>query len=150
MRVAVGMDHGGFPLKEFILEEIRKEGHEPVDVGAFQLDPADDYPDFAEAVGAAVLDGRAERGVLVCGSGVGACVAANKMKGIRASVCHDHYSAHQGVEHDNMNVLCLGARIIGPELAVDLIKAFLAANFSGEERHVRRLGKVDSIEAAGK
>ncbi|HEX6776698.1 MAG TPA: ribose 5-phosphate isomerase B [Ktedonobacterales bacterium] len=150
MRVAVGMDHGGFPLKEFILEEIRKEGHEPVDVGAFQLDPADDYPDFAEAVGAAILDGRAERGVLVCGSGVGACVAANKMKGIRASVCHDHYSAHQGVEHDNMNVLCLGARIIGPELAVDLIKAFLAANFSGEERHVRRLGKVDSIEAAGK
>lgn len=150
MRVAVGMDHGGFPLKEFILEEIRKEGHEPVDVGAFQLDSTDDYPDFAEAVGAAVLDGRAERGVLVCGSGVGACVAANKMKGIRASVCHDHYSAHQGVEHDNMNVLCLGARIIGPELAVDLIRAFLAANFSGEERHVRRLGKVDAIEAAGR
>ena len=150
MRVAVGMDHGGFPLKEFILEEIRKEGHEPVDVGAFQLDPADDYPDFAEAVGQAILDGRAERGVLVCGSGVGACVAANKMKGIRASVCHDHYSAHQGVEHDNMNVLCLGARIIGPELAVDLIRAFLAAKFSGEERHVRRLGKVDAIEAAGR
>lgn len=150
MRVAVGMDHGGFPLKEFILEELRKEGHEPVDVGAFQLDSTDDYPDFAEAVGAAVLDGRAERGVLVCGSGVGACVAANKMKGIRASVCHDHYSAHQGVEHDNMNVLCLGARIIGPELAVDLIRAFLAANFSGEERHVRRLGKVDAIEAAGR
>ena len=150
MRVAVGMDHGGFPLKEFILEELRKEGHEPVDVGAFQLDSTDDYPDFAEAVGAAVLDGRAERGVLVCGSGVGACVAANKMKGIRASVCHDHYSAHQGVEHDNMNVLCLGARIIGPEPAVDLIRAFLAANFSGEERHVRRLGKVDAIEAAGR
>lgn len=149
MRVAVGMDHGGFPLKEFILEEIRKEGHEPVDVGAFQLDPADDYPDFARAVGKAILDGRAERGVLVCGSGVGACVAANKMKGIRASVCHDHYSAHQGVEHDNMNVLCLGARIIGPELAVDLIRAFLAATFSGEERHARRLGKVNAIEAAG-
>jgi ribose 5-phosphate isomerase B len=143
------MDHGGFPLKEFILEEIRKEGHEPVDVGAFQLDPADDYPDFARAVGKAILDGRAERGVLVCGSGVGACVAANKMKGIRASVCHDHYSAHQGVEHDNMNVLCLGARIIGPELAVDLIRAFLAATFSGEERHARRLGKVNAIEAAG-
>lgn len=150
MRVAVGMDHGGFPLKEFILEELRKEGHEPVDVGAFQLDSTDDYPDFAEAVGAAVLDGRAERGVLVCGSGVGACVAANKMKGIRASVCHDHYSAHQGVEHDNMNVLCLGARIIGPELAVDLIRAFLAAKFSGEERHARRLGKVNAIEAAGR
>lgn len=150
MRVAVGMDHGGFPLKEFILEELRKEGHEPVDVGAFQLDSTDDYPDFAEAVGAAILDGRAERGVLVCGSGVGACVAANKMKGIRASVCHDHYSAHQGVEHDNMNVLCLGARIIGPELAVDLIRAFLAAKFSGEERHARRLGKVNAIEAAGR
>ena len=149
MRVAVGMDHGGYPLKAYILEEIRKEGHEPVDVGAFQLDPADDYPDFAKAVGEAILSGRAERGVLVCGSGVGAAVAATKMKGIRASVCHDHYSAHQGVEHDNMNVLCLGARIIGPELAVDLIKAFLAANFTGEERHVRRLGKVNAIEAAG-
>ncbi len=146
MRVAVGMDHGGFPLKETILEEIRKEGHEPVDVGAFHLDPGDDYPDFARAVGEAILSGRAERGVLVCGSGVGACVAATKMKGIRAAVCHDHYSAHQGVEHDNMNVLCLGARIIGPELAVDLIKAFLAATFSGEERHVRRLQKVQAIE----
>ncbi len=150
MRVAVGMDHGGYPLKEYILEEIRKEGHEPVDVGAFRLDPTDDYPDFARAVGEAILDGRAERGVLVCGSGVGAAIAATKMKGIRAAVCHDHYSAHQGVEHDNMNVLCLGARIIGPELAVDLISAFLAANFTGEERHARRLGKVNAIEAAGR
>ncbi|HEY7124982.1 MAG TPA: ribose 5-phosphate isomerase B [Ktedonobacterales bacterium] len=147
MRVAVGMDHGGYPLKQTILEEIRKEGHEPVDVGAFSLDPGDDYPDFARAVGEAIISGRAERGVLVCGSGVGASVAACKMKGIRASVCHDHYSAHQGVEHDNMNVLCLGARIIGSELAVDLIKAFLAATFSGEARHVRRLQKVEAMEA---
>ena len=147
MRVAVGMDHGGYPLKQTILEEIRKEGHEPVDVGAFSLDPGDDYPDFARAVGEAILSGRAERGVLVCGSGVGASVAACKMKGIRASVCHDHYSAHQGVEHDNMNVLCLGARIIGSELAIDLIKAFLAATFSGEARHMRRLNKVEAIEA---
>ena len=146
MRVAVGMDHGGYPLKQTILEVIRKEGHEPVDVGAFSLDPADDYPDFARAVGEAIISGRAERGVLVCGSGVGASVAACKMKGIHASVCHDHYSAHQGVEHDNMNVLCLGARIIGPELAIDLIKAFLAATFSGEARHVRRLQKVEAIE----
>jgi ribose 5-phosphate isomerase B len=118
-----------------------------VDVGAFSLDPGDDYPDFARAVGEAIISGRAERGVLVCGSGVGASVAACKMKGIRASVCHDHYSAHQGVEHDNMNVLCLGARIIGSELAVDLIKAFLAATFSGEARHVRRLQKVEAMEA---
>src|SRR5215467_7185526 len=150
MRVAIGMDHGGYPLKEFILEEIRKEGHEAIDVGAYNLDPTDDYPDFSRAVGEAILGGQAERGVLVCGSGVGAAVAASKMKGIRASVCHDHYSAHQGVEHDDMNVLCLGARIIGPAMAVDLIKAFLAAKFSGEERHVRRLGKVDAIEAAGR
>jgi ribose 5-phosphate isomerase B len=147
MRVVVGVDHGGYPLKATILEEIRKEGHEPVDVGAFSLDPGDDYPDFARAVGEAILSGRAERGILVCGSGVGASVAASKMKGIRAAVCHDHYSAHQGVEHDDMNVLCLGARIIGPELAVDLINAFLAATFSGEARHVRRLQKVQAMEA---
>ncbi|HEY7356356.1 MAG TPA: ribose 5-phosphate isomerase B [Ktedonobacterales bacterium] len=150
MRVAVGMDHGGYPLKEFILEELRKEGHEAIDVGAFNLDPSDDYPDFSRAVGEAILSGQAERGVLVCGSGVGAAVAASKMKGIRASVCHDHYSAHQGVEHDNMNVLCLGARIIGPELAADLIRAFLAAQFSGEPRHVRRLKEVGEIEEAGR
>jgi ribose 5-phosphate isomerase B len=149
MRVAIGMDHGGYPLKEFILEELRKEGHEVVDVGAFNLDPSDDYPDFSRAVGEAILGGQAERGVLVCGSGVGAAVAASKMKGIRASVCHDHYSAHQGVEHDNMNVLCLGARVVGSEMAADLIRAFLEAQFSGEARHVRRLKKVDEIEAEG-
>ena len=150
MRIAIGMDHGGYPLKEFILEEIRKEGHEALDVGAFNLDPTDDYPDFSRAVCEAILGGQAERGVLVCGSGVGAAVAASKIKGIRASVCHDHYSAHQGVEHDNMNVLCLGARIIGPELAVDLIRAFLAAKFSGEERHARRLRKLEQIEEEGR
>jgi ribose 5-phosphate isomerase B len=150
MRVAVGMDHGGYPLKEFILEELRKEGHDVVDVGAFNLDPTDDYPDFSRAVGEAILSGVAERGVLVCGSGVGAAVAASKMKGIRASVCHDHYSAHQGVEHDNMNVLCLGARIIGSEMAADLIRSFLAAQFSGEPRHERRLKKVAEMEAEGK
>lgn len=150
MRVAIGMDHGGYPLKEFILEELRKEGHDVVDVGAFNLDPGDDYPDFSRAVGDAILNGVAERGVLVCGSGVGAAVAANKMKGIRASVCHDHYSAHQGVEHDNMNVLCLGARIIGSEMAADLIRAFLAAKFSGEPRHERRLHKVEEMEAEGR
>jgi ribose 5-phosphate isomerase B len=150
MRVAIGMDHGGYPLKEFILEELRKEGHDVVDVGAFNLDPGDDYPDFSRAVGEAILNGVAERGVLVCGSGVGAAVAANKMKGIRASVCHDHYSAHQGVEHDNMNVLCLGARIIGSEMAADLIRAFLAARFSGEPRHERRLHKVEEMEAEGR
>jgi ribose 5-phosphate isomerase B len=150
MRVAVGMDHGGYPLKEFILEELRKEGHEAIDVGAFNLDPSDDYPDFSRAVGEAILSGQAERGVLVCGSGVGAAVAASKIKGLRASVCHDHYSAHQGVEHVDMNVLCLGARIIGPELAADLIRAFLAARFSGEPRHVRRVKKVAEIEAEGR
>lgn len=150
MRVAIGMDHGGYPLKEFILEELRKEGHDVVDVGAFNLDPGDDYPDFSRAVGDAILNGVAERGVLVCGSGVGAAVAANKMKGIRASVCHDHYSAHQGVEHDNMNVLCLGARIIGSEMAADLIRSFLAAKFSGEPRHERRLHKVEEMEAEGR
>ncbi len=150
MRVAVGMDHGGYPLKEFILEELRKEGHDVVDVGAFNLEPTDDYPDFSRAVGEAILSGVAERGVLVCGSGVGAAVAANKMKGIRASVCHDHYSAHQGVEHDDMNVLCLGARIIGSEMAADLIRAFLSAQFSGEPRHERRLKKIEEMEAEGK
>ena len=149
MRVALGMDHGGYPLKEFILEELRKEGHEVVDVGAFNLDPSDDYPDFSRAVGEAILGGQAERGVLVCGSGVGAAVAASKIKGIRASVCHDHYSAHQGVEHDNMNVLCLGARVVGSEMAADLIRAFLEAQFSGEARHARRLKKVEEIEAEG-
>jgi RpiB/LacA/LacB family sugar-phosphate isomerase len=124
---------------------VKSLGHEVLDVGAYDERPSD-YPDFAEAVGRAVLDGRAERGVLICGSGVGASVAANKLVGIRAGMCHDTYSAHQGVEHDNMNVLVLGSRVVGVMLAEDLVKAFLGAQFTGEERHVRRLAKVKALE----
>jgi ribose 5-phosphate isomerase B len=142
----VGSDHAGFVLKQEIAEELRKRGHEVLDVGTCSTEPVD-YPDSAEAVGLAVTDGRAERGVLICGSGVGASVAANKIPGVRACVCHDAYSAHQGVEHDDMNVLVLGGRIIGPALAQELVLAFLGARFSGEERHVRRLAKVKAIEA---
>jgi ribose 5-phosphate isomerase B len=146
MRLVVGSDHAGFVLKQEIAEDLRKRGHEVLDVGTCSTEPVD-YPDSAEAVGLAVTDGRAERGVLVCGSGVGASVAANKIPGVRACVCHDAYSAHQGVEHDDMNVLVLGGRIIGPALARELVLAFLGARFSGEERHARRLAKVKAIEA---
>ncbi len=146
MKVAVGADHAGFELKNVIAEDLRRGGHEVVDVGTFTPDPVD-YPDYAEAVGAAVLDGRAERGVLICGSGVGASVAANKIKGIRAGIAHDNYSAHQGVEHDDMNVLVLGSRITGIEVARELVSAYVKARFSNEERHVRRLKKVNAIEA---
>ncbi|HET9178714.1 MAG TPA: ribose 5-phosphate isomerase B [Terriglobia bacterium] len=146
MRIAIGADHAGFMMKEELAAEVRKLGHDLLDVGARHADPSDDYPDFAEAVGRALMEGKAERGVLICGSGVGVSVAANKMPGIRAAVCHDAYSAHQGVEHDNMNVLVLGSRIIGPELARELVRTYLAARFSGEERHCRRLAKVDDIE----
>lgn len=146
MRVAFASDHAGFELKQFLLEAARHLGFDLVDAGAFTYDPADDYPDFAEAIGRTILDGKAERGVLICGSGVGASVAATKMHGIRAAVCHDAYSAHQGVEHDDMNVLVLGSRIIGSELARDLMTTFLGAKFSGEPRHERRLKKVESIE----
>jgi ribose 5-phosphate isomerase B len=146
MRLVVGSDHAGFVLKQEIAEELRKRGHEVLDVGTCSTEPVD-YPDSAEAVGLAVVDGRAERGVLVCGSGVGASVAANKIPGVRACVCHDGYSAHQGVEHDDMNVLVLGGRIIGSALAQELVLAFLGARFSGEERHARRLAKVKAIEA---
>jgi ribose 5-phosphate isomerase B len=125
---------------------LRAAGNDVVDVGAFKENPTDDYPDFAEAVGRAVLDGKAERGVLICGSGVGASVAANKLPGIRAGMCHDTYSAHQGVEHDNINVLVLGSRVIGVALAEDLVSAFMGAKFSNGERHVRRLGKVKALE----
>jgi RpiB/LacA/LacB family sugar-phosphate isomerase len=149
MRVAVGADHGGFPLKEPIIHVLRSDGHEVLDLGTFSGDPVD-YPDYSEAVGRAVIQGKADRGVLICGSGVGACVAANKIPGIRAGLCHDTYSAHQGVEHDDMNVLCLGARIVGPKLAEELVRAFLKARFSGEERHVRRLSKVSRLEARGR
>jgi ribose 5-phosphate isomerase B len=145
MRVAVGADHGGFPIKGAIIDEVRALGHEPVDKGTDSTE-AVDYPDFAAAVGESIMAGEAVRGIILCGSGVGACVAANKMPGIRASVCHDTYSAHQGVEHDDMNVLCLGARVIGPELALELVRAFLGASFSGEDRHKRRLEKVNAIE----
>jgi ribose 5-phosphate isomerase B len=147
MKLVIAADHAGFLLKGEVRGYLEKLGHEVIDLGAFNAEPSD-YPDFAEAVGRALQAGRAERGILICGSGVGVCVAANKMPGIRACMCHDHYSAHQGVEHDNMNVLVLGARIIGQELAFDLVQSFLGARFqSQEERFVRRLNKVMAIEA---
>jgi RpiB/LacA/LacB family sugar-phosphate isomerase len=145
MRIALGSDHAGFALKQEVVAQLKKDGHDVVDVGTHSTAPVD-YPDFAEAVGKALLDGRAERGVLVCGSGVGASVAANKIPGIRAAVCHDVYSAHQGVEHDDMNVLVLGGRIVGPALAQELVWAFISARFSNEERHAHRLEKVKAIE----
>ena len=145
MRIVVGADHAGYVLKQEVAEALRNSGHEVLDVGTNSTAPVD-YPDSAEAVAKAVIDGRSERGVLICGSGVGASVAANKLPGIRAAVCHDTYSAHQGVEHDDMNVLVLGGRIVGPALALELVQAFVAARFSGEERHVRRLGKVKALE----
>ncbi|MCL4394463.1 MAG: ribose 5-phosphate isomerase B [Chloroflexi bacterium] len=146
MKIAIGCDHGGFPLKQAAIQVLTTLGHGVVDCGALSLDPADDYPDFSRAVGTAIQRGDAERGIIICGSGVGASVAACKMRGIRSAVCHDTYSAHQGVEHDNMNVLCLGARVIGDELAKEIIRAFVSATFSGEERHVRRVNKIAAIE----
>ena len=147
MHIAVGCDHAGYPLKAHVVEQVRAAGHHVIDCGATQLLPGDDYPDYALAVAQAVRAGRAERGIVVCGSGVGVSVAANKVPGIRACMCHDTFSARQGVEDDSMNVLCLGARVIGPELASDVIKAFLSVKFSGAERHQRRLDKVKKIEA---
>jgi RpiB/LacA/LacB family sugar-phosphate isomerase len=146
MRIALGSDHAGFELKKSLITFTKSLGHDPVDVGALQYDPADDYPDFSAAVGEAVRDGKADRGILICGSGVGASIAANKIKGVRAGLCHDCYSAHQGVEHDQMNVLVMGSRVIGPELAYDVIRQFLKAEFSGEQRHLRRLAKVLDLE----
>ncbi len=146
MKVVIGSDHAGFQLKNAMGDVLRAMGNDVLDVGAFNENPSD-YPDFAEAVGRAVLDGKAERGVLVCGSGVGASVAVNKLPGIRGGMCHDTYSAHQGVEHDDINVLVLGSRVVGIALASDLVKAFMGAKFTNEERHVRRLGKVKAIEA---
>jgi ribose 5-phosphate isomerase B len=148
MRVAVAVDHAGFPLKDEVIRVVGDAGHEPVDLGAFSTEPVD-YPDYAQKLCRALLDGQAERGILVCGSGIGACIAANKIKGIYAGLCHDVYSAHQGVEHDDMNVLCLGARVIGPALVPELIHAFLSAEFSTEERHRRRVAKVHSLEIKG-
>jgi RpiB/LacA/LacB family sugar-phosphate isomerase len=145
MKIVIGSDHAGFRLKNAMGDLIRSLGHAVLDVGAFNENPSD-YPDFAEAVGRAVLDGRAERGVLICGSGIGASVAANKLIGIRAGICHDTYSGHQGVEHDNMNVLVMGSRVVGEKLAEDVVRAYLLAKFTNEERHVRRLAKVDALE----
>jgi RpiB/LacA/LacB family sugar-phosphate isomerase len=145
MRIVIGADHAGFDLKQIIAGDLRRSGHEIIDKGTDSNAPVD-YPDFAEAVGRAVLDGAAERGVLICGSGVGASVAVNKIPGIRAGLCHDTYSARQGVEHDDMNVLVLGARVIGVELARELVGHFLSAKFTGEERHRRRLEKITVLE----
>ena len=145
MRIAIGADHAGFALKQQLAEHLRQLGHELIDKGTDSDQPVD-YPDFAEAVGGALLSGEAERGVLVCGSGVGASVSANKIPGIRAGLCHDPYSARQGVEHDDMNILVLGARVIGVEMAYELVDRFLAAKFNGAERHRRRLEKIKALE----
>ena len=149
MKIAVACDHGGFPLKATVLEAVRAAGHEPIDLGTNSAEPVD-FPDFTEKLGRAIQSGEAERGILVCGSGVGACIAANKMKGVWAAICHDTYSAAQGVEHDRMNVLCLGARVIGPELAKVLVPAFLNARYlgnqAGGERLRRRVEKIKAIE----
>jgi len=149
MKIAIAADHGGFPLKAEIVELLKQAGHAPIDLGAHEYIAGDDYPDYAQLVGKAIQTGQAERGMVICGSGVGACVAANKMKGIRAGVCHDTYSAHQGVEHDDMNVLCFGARIIGVELAREIVLAFVNATFNTGERYQRRLNKVLQIERDG-
>ncbi|HLK13575.1 MAG TPA: ribose 5-phosphate isomerase B [Fimbriimonadaceae bacterium] len=147
MKVAIGGDHAGFELKEALREYIGKLGHETLDEGAFKYDALDDYPDFAYAVARAVVDGTVDRGVVVCGSGIGAGIAANKVRGIRAGICAEPYSAHQGVEHDDMNVVVVGSRVTGIEVAKEIVEAFLRARFSGEERHLRRLTKVLEIEA---
>jgi len=145
MTVAVASDHAGFPLKARVIEEITKMGHQAVDLGTDSTDPVD-YPDYSRAAAEAVMKGRAERAILLCGSGAGACVAANKFKGVRAATCHEIFSAHQAVEDDDVNVMCLGARVVGPELAVDLVRRYMSANFSGLERHRRRLGKIAGFE----
>jgi len=145
MRVAVAADHAGFELKQWLADQLRADGYEILDLGTDGTSPVD-YPDFARALGAAVAGKSADRGILVCGSGVGACIAANKITGVRAGLCHDTYSGHQGVEHDDMNVLCLGARVIGPAPALEIAQAFLRAKFSNEERHARRVRKVLDIE----
>jgi len=146
MRIAIGADHAGVPLNEVAIAELRRLGHDVVDLGTHDPSQPDDYPDYAAAVAEQVASGHCERGLLICGSGVGVTVAANKVPGIRACMCHDTYSAHQGVEHDDMNVLCLGARVIGPELMLDLVRVFLSARFTGEERHRRRLAKILALE----
>ena len=149
MKIAVGADHAGLPLKEAVIARIEALAHTPVDFGAHEYDADDDYPDFALAVAVEVAAGRVDRGVVLCGSGVGASIVANKVRAVRAGVCHDTYSARQGVEHDDMNVLCIGSRIIGSALADSIVAAFVGATFTGEERHARRLEKVKAIEASG-
>ncbi len=149
MQIAVAADHAGFELKALITPWLRSLGHQVVDLGALEFEPSDDYPDFAAAVARTVQSGEAERGVIICGSGVGACITANKVLGIRACLCHDTFSAHQGVEHDDMNVVCLGARIIGVELSKEVLKAFLSASFIAEPRFQRRLDKLLRVEKLG-
>lgn len=152
MKVAVGCDHAGFPLKDVVIEAVQAAGHEAIDVGTFSVEPVD-FPDFTKKVGEKIQSGEAERGILICGSGIGACIAANKMKGVYASICHDTYSAAQGVAHDAMNVLCLGGRVIGPELVKVLVSAFLNAEYLGDktggERYARRVGKIKKMEESG-
>jgi ribose 5-phosphate isomerase B len=147
MRIGIATDHGGFGLKEEMLGKLRKAGYEVIDFGAYDMDPIDDYPDFVVPLAQAVVAGKVSRGVAICGSGVGASVCANKIHGIRAALVHDHFSARQGVEDDHMNILCMGGRTVGPEVAWDLVQTFLEAKFSKAERHLRRLGKVASLEA---
>jgi len=149
MRIVIGADHRGYELKDEIAAALKRDGHEVLDVGTNSAESVD-YPDYARAVGEAIVDGRAERGIIVCGSGVGAGIAANKMRGVRAATCHDTYSAAQGVQHDDMNVLCLGARVVGDALALALVQAFLGARFKGEERLRRRLDKVSEMEREGR
>lgn len=149
MQIAIGADHAGLPLKELLTPWLESAGHQVIDLGAHQLDPDDDYPDFAAAVGRSVQSGQAERGIICCGSGIGASITANKLAGVRAGICHDTYSGHQGVEHDDMNVICLGARIIGLDLSKEIVSAFLAANFIPEPRFQRRLEKLIKVESEG-
>ena len=146
MRIAIGADHAGYPLNERVIEELRLSGHELIDFGTHDGSTPDDYPDYAKQIGNAIQNGDAEIGLLICGSGVGAAVAANKLNGIRAALCGDTYSAHQSREHDDCNVLCLGARVVGVELALDIVRAFVTARFTGEERHRRRLAKIQALE----
>ena len=148
MRIGVATDHGGFGLKQEFVEQLRSAGHEVVDFGAHSLNPGDDYPDFVVPLAQAVAAGKVERGVAICGSGVGASVCANKVLGIRAALIHDHFSAKQGVEDDHMNIICMGGRTVGPSVAWDLVQTFLAAEFGKEERHLRRLGKVAALETS--
>ena len=149
MKIAVAADHAAVPLNEQVIEELRRLGHEVTDLGTHDASNGDDYPDHAADLAKEMIEGRCERGILICGSGVGASVAANKIRGIRAGLAHDTYSAHQGVEHDDMNVLCLGSRVVGRELALELVRGFVGAQFTGEERHRRRLAKVAVLEKRG-